>query len=126
MIASRRSFLIGLGALVAAPAIVRASVIMPVKPMLILPEAKVITDLTFPIEGFARIAGWQTEWATVRSDGSFPKFNNRLRPSYEKLADYNKDGWDFTDHAHNGDYANTPATAVLRDGTVVQRKRGLV
>ena len=54
MIIGRRGFLAGLGALIAAPAIVRASVIMPVKPMLFVPEPKIITDLTFQIEGYVR------------------------------------------------------------------------
>jgi hypothetical protein len=45
----RRSFLFGLGALIAAPAIVRATNIMPVKQMLILPDR--IGDITFDIEG---------------------------------------------------------------------------
>lgn len=53
MAVTRRSFLTGLGAvLVAAPAIVRAGSLMPVKQMLILPDR--IEDITFPIEGFAR------------------------------------------------------------------------
>lgn len=52
MITSRRSFLVGFGALIAAPAIVHASNIMRVKQMLILPDQ--ISDITFPIEGYAR------------------------------------------------------------------------
>lgn len=131
MLTSRRSFLVGLGALVAAPAIVRASGIMPVKPMLILPEAKVITDLTFPIEGFARHAGWQTEWATVCIDPATGEwrngnYNNKLRPTNEKLADFGAKGWQFTEHELNGDYRPSRVTATLRDGTVVQRKRGIL
>jgi hypothetical protein len=125
MITSRRSFLVGLGALIAAPAIVRASVIMPVKPMLILPEAKVITDLTFPIEGFARVAGWQTEWATVRAnpDGwKLPDYDPRLRPANEKLAEFGGKGWEFTEHELNGEYRPSRAVVTLRDGTVCQRK----
>jgi len=45
IVSSRRTFLTGLGlALVAAPAIVRSGVIMPVKNMLILPDE--IGDIT--------------------------------------------------------------------------------
>lgn len=38
MIQSRRGFITGLAALIAAPAIVKAGSLMPVKPVLILPE----------------------------------------------------------------------------------------
>ncbi len=55
IISSRRSFLIGFGALIAAPAIVRAGSLMPVKQMLILPPK--ISDLIFPIDGFADYSG---------------------------------------------------------------------
>jgi len=48
---NRRGFLIGLGALIAAPAIVRAGIIMPINPTLILPDK--IEVVTFPIEGRA-------------------------------------------------------------------------
>lgn len=54
LISSRRSFLAGLGvALIAAPAIVRAGSIMPVKQMLILPDK--IGDITPPISGYASL-----------------------------------------------------------------------
>jgi hypothetical protein len=59
----RRGFLAGLGALIAAPAIVRAGIIMPVKPSLILPPKLEIG--TFPIEGraiFGKIASFSEEW----------------------------------------------------------------
>jgi hypothetical protein len=125
MITSRRSFLIGLGALIAAPAIVRASVIMPVKPMLILPEAKVITDLTFQIEGFARIVGVeQNAWV------SLPAFEGRELPrprfvhSDQKLAGFDSKGWQFTEHEHNGEYRPSRAVVTLRDGTQWQRWKG--
>jgi hypothetical protein len=55
LISSRRTFLTGLGlALVCAPAIVRSTVIMPVKNMLILPDN--IGDITFPLEGGAQFS----------------------------------------------------------------------
>src|SRR5690242_12302280 len=55
IISSRRSFLVGLGALIAAPAICRASNLMPVKQMLILPDK--IGTITFPIGGHAYMTG---------------------------------------------------------------------
>lgn len=39
IVPSRRRFLFGAGALLAAPAIVRVSALMPVKPFIVLPES---------------------------------------------------------------------------------------
>jgi hypothetical protein len=67
IISSRRSFLTGLGlALVCAPAIVRSTVIMPVKNMLLLPDA--IGDITFPIEGMARYSSELNMYGNRYSD----------------------------------------------------------
>ena len=120
MITSRRSFLIGFGALIAAPAIVRATNIMPVRQMLVLPEK--ISDLTFPIEGFAKVAGIErNEWISFHWNRS----GDAKRKFYEysgdtKIAEF-KGKWEFNEHPHNN-----PAIVTLRDGQQWQRKKGLV
>jgi hypothetical protein len=102
MITSRRSFLVGLGALIAAPAIVRAELIMPVKQMLILPPK--ISDVLPPIEGYARVAGLY-----MSNDSA-------------KLADYGSKGWEFTEHEFNGDYRPSRAIVIGRNGEQLQRR----
>lgn len=95
-----------------------------------VPEPKIITDLTFPIEGFGRVAGWQSEFASMSWDatggGYIPRLRRGLRPANEKLADFGSDGWKFTEHEINGDYRPSRTVATLRDGTRVQRWKGNV
>lgn len=50
---SRRSLIVGLGALIAAPAIVRSSSLMKIKPSL---EQRIVTAVTAAIDG--RIGQW--------------------------------------------------------------------
>jgi hypothetical protein len=64
MITSRRSFLVGFGALIAAPAIVRATNIMPVRQMLILPDK--LGDITFEISGYARSSLSQADFLLAK------------------------------------------------------------
>ena len=66
IVSSRRSFLIGFSALIAAPAIVRASNIMPVKQMLILPPR--LDDVTFRIEGWARSSPEYLRYYTAKAE----------------------------------------------------------
>lgn len=116
LIPSRRSFLIGFGALIAAPAIVRASNIMPVKQMLILPPK--LDDITFPIEGFARNVGIeQNEFVSVGAMDDWGKSpRRRFVPMREEIAKFDNEygpQWTFSEkhavysssleHVHNND-----------------------
>ena len=69
---NRRGFLVGLSALIAAPAIVRTGLIMPVNAKLILPTQ--IIPGTFPIEGRAWttsvIGGWKLAFEDFGADAN--------------------------------------------------------
>jgi len=76
VIVGRRGFLKGLAALVAAPAIVRAASIMPVRtPKLVVPAADFSTD-SILIKSYARYAISWTDWRAVYS--SFPTQHSAL------------------------------------------------
>ena len=119
MITSRRSFLIGLGALIAAPAIVRATSIMPVRQMLILPDQ--ISDITFPIEGYAAAVEIEENAWGIPNWHLIPRRIVPLNKEQNAIAEFKKGSWDFP----GGKYDKT-IIATLRNGEQWQRRKGLV
>ena len=100
IISSRRSFLTGLGlALVAAPAIVRSSVLMPVKNMLILPDE--IGDITFPIEGMARYSS-EVDQARIGSWLSFERQTYDASFAGQEVSEFRHAKWsEKSDRPHH-------------------------
>jgi hypothetical protein len=121
MITSRRSFLIGFGALIAAPAIVRATSIMPVRQMLILPDQ--IGDITFPIEGYAAAVEIEAD-AWVGGSTSTKYTKTRIIPLTKEqnvISEFKNGKWQFKDGRYDRSVIVT-----LRNGEQWQRYRGLV
>lgn len=65
MIVSRRSFLIGVGALIAAPAVVRSGILMPVKAVIRLPNEIYVSIDRKIVDGVPMWRDDDGTWAVV-------------------------------------------------------------
>lgn len=91
---NRRGFLIGLSAVIAAPAIVRPGLIMPIQPKLIIPTK--IERGFFPIEGMAKEnSGHGAQIATFDNDAwKISDFTGNASDAWERLKARHKAKFD--------------------------------